>query len=137
MSFQEQTTIRQGTGEDEKLKTRSLWETLQNEEFRSFAGAAEAAGLSGLLRGPGNHTVLAVRNDEFDEKNIDVRRMVLRNRVLTPDMRTAGQLTPVEGEPVSVDWNGGDVRVAGMKIRRADIACTNGVIHEVEFSEIR
>jgi transforming growth factor-beta-induced protein len=154
MSYQEQTTAGQGTGVDESLLTRSVFETLtRDENLRTLTRALEIGGFRGILEGSGVFTVFAVPEEAQDRmaaplreaiaenRTADIRRWVARHvakgKQLEADLKTLTHLATMEGEALPVSHKDGQVQVNGFRIIKGDIACTNGVIHIVDWTADR
>jgi uncharacterized surface protein with fasciclin (FAS1) repeats len=150
MSYQEQTTANQGTGLDESLLTRTVFETLtRDESLRTLTKALEIGGFRAILEGPGVFTVFAVPENALDRmvsslrdaiaesRTADVRRWVGRHvakgKQLEADLRMLTHLGTIEGEALPVSHHDGHVQVNGFSIVKGDLACTNGVIHIVDW----
>jgi uncharacterized surface protein with fasciclin (FAS1) repeats len=151
MSYQEQTTVSQGEGQDQNLLTRSVFETLaRNESLRTVSKAMEMGGYRAILDGPGAFTVFAVSEEALDrtrnslrdaltkKKTADIKRWIGRHiakgKQLEADLKMVANVPSIEGESLPVSHSDGHVQVNGFNIVRADIACTNGVIHIVDWT---
>jgi uncharacterized surface protein with fasciclin (FAS1) repeats len=118
--------------------------------FNTLAAALTAAGLVNTLKGPGPFTVFAPTDAAFAKLPPGTVESLLRpeNRaqlvsiltyhVVPGDIR-AGQLlgrvtpaTTVQGARVSVNGQGGRVRVNGVNVVSADVLASNGVIHVID-----
>jgi uncharacterized surface protein with fasciclin (FAS1) repeats len=127
MSAQDQETKGLGTGPiRDKNAVHDLWDTLQaNGHCSRFLRAAGEAQLEDILHGPEWLTVFAVPDEaltnESDESlRVLVRQHVVRGLQKEADLRHASSLCTVEGPPIQVPFD---------LIQRADIACSNGMIH--------
>jgi uncharacterized surface protein with fasciclin (FAS1) repeats len=117
--------------------------------FRTLVSAVQAAGLVETLRGTGPFTVFAPTDEAFAKlptgtldsllkpenksKLADILTLhVLSGRVVAADI-SGKELMPasVQGEKLKVDGTSG-VTVNGAKVTKADIGCTNGVIHVID-----
>jgi uncharacterized surface protein with fasciclin (FAS1) repeats len=118
--------------------------------FNTLAAALTAAGLVDTLKGPGPFTVFAPTDAAFaklpagtvenllkPENRAQLVR-ILTYHVVPGDIR-AGQLlgkvtpaTTVQGAQVSVNGQGGRVRVNGVNVVSADVLASNGVIHVID-----
>jgi uncharacterized surface protein with fasciclin (FAS1) repeats len=114
--------------------------------FRTLCSAVEAAGLVGVLSGPGPWTVFAPTDEAFDklpEGTIerllkDVPKLkdiltyhVVQGSMMASDVCQKSSLKTVQGGEVSVDATEGCV-VGGAKVIQADIEADNGVIHVID-----
>ncbi len=128
MSSQDQETKGLGTGPiRDKNTVHDLWDTLQAEGRCSrFLEAAGAAQLEAILHGPEWLTVFAVPDEALTQESDESLRVLVRQHVVRglqkeADLRTASSLKTIDGPPVGIPGN----------IERADVVCSNGVIHYV------
>lgn len=150
MSYQEQTTVSQVTDVDENLLTRSVFETLtRDESLVTLTMALEMGRFRALLEAPELVTVFAIPENVLDRmvpslrdaiaegRTADVRRWagrhIAKGKQLEADLRLVTHVTTVEGEALPVTQNDARVQVNGFIIVRSDVACTNGVIHIVDW----
>ena len=117
--------------------------------FTTLVAAVKAAGLVETLKGSGPFTVFAPTDDAFkalpagtvetlvkpESKDQLVKILtlhVLAGKVMAADV-TGKTMSPksVSGEELHVDGTNG-VTVSGAKVVKADIACSNGVIHVID-----
>ena len=117
--------------------------------FTTLVAAVQAAGLVETLKGPGPFTVFAPTDDAFKalpagtvesliepankEKLVKILTLhVLPAKVMAADV-TGKKMSPksVSGDELHVDGTDG-VTVSGAKVVKADIACSNGVIHVID-----
>lgn len=117
--------------------------------FTTLVAAVKAAGLVDTLKGSGPFTIFAPTDDAFkalpagtvetlvkpENKDQLVKILtlhVLAGKVMAADV-TGKTMSPksVSGEELHVDGTNG-VTVSGAKVVKADIACTNGVIHVID-----
>ncbi len=117
--------------------------------FKTLVAAVTAAGLVETLKGAGPFTVFAPSDDAFaklpagtvedlvkPENKAKLTAIltlhVMPGKAMAADV-TGKTLTPasVNGEALHVDGTNG-VTVNGAKVTKADIACTNGVIHVID-----
>ena len=116
--------------------------------FSTFIQAIEAAGLEGLLTGPGPYTVFAptdeafsrisntVMEDLFSDPKGNLAEILLYHMApgnyMTPGIALNDTIATVQGNPVTVDATGGGVRVNGAGMVRVDMLAANGVIHAID-----
>ncbi len=118
--------------------------------FNTLAAALTAAGLVDTLKGPGPFTVFAPTDAAFAKlpagtvanllkpENRAQLISILTYHVVPGDIRAnqlLGRVTPartVQGARVSVNGQGGRVRVNGVNVISADILASNGVIHVID-----
>lgn len=118
--------------------------------FNTLAAALTAAGLVDTLKGTGPFTVFAPTDAAFAKLPAGTVENLLRpeNRaqlvsiltyhVVPGNIRAAqllGKVTPattVQGSRVTVNGQGGRVRVNGVNVVTADVAASNGVIHVID-----
>ena len=117
--------------------------------FKTLVAAVIAAGLVDTLKGAGPFTVFAPSDEAFkalppgtvealvkpESKDQLVKILtlhVLPGKVMAADV-TGKTMSPrsVSGEELDVDGTDG-VTVSGAKVVKADIACSNGVIHVID-----
>ena len=115
--------------------------------LHTLVKALQAADMVGELQGPGPLTVFAPTDEAFakippDQLNALLQdktrlRQVLSNHVASGDL-TANKLKngmsikPLGGEALPVSTMGGTVRVGDARVVKANIAASNGVIHEID-----
>ena len=146
-----------GKDRRQKVEKEKLADTLHDivdtaaaaGSFTTLVAAVEAAGLVETLKGAGPFTVFAPTDDAFkalpagtvetlikpENKDQLVKILtlhVLSGKVMAADV-TGKTMSPasVGGEALHVDGTDG-VTVSGAKVVKADIACTNGVIHVID-----
>ena len=117
--------------------------------FGTLVAAVKAAGLLDTLAGQGPFTVLAPTDEAFaklpdgtvesllkpenKEKLISILKLHVASGTLTSDMAEPdGSFPSLEGTGVKVDVDGDKITVGGATVVKADIECSNGVIHVVE-----
>jgi uncharacterized surface protein with fasciclin (FAS1) repeats len=132
MSFQEQTTLGQGTGPlSDNLRTVSILETLEREGFGPFAEAARNSGLETWLQGISPITLFVPSNTHSLDRE-QIEEHIVEGRQLIADLHTVQKLRALSGSVLSVEVQDGNTLVEGSRILRSDIACTNGVIQVIE-----
>ena len=119
--------------------------------FKTLCAALKAAGLVDDLKGDGPFTVLAPTDEAFDKlpagtvasllkpENKDKLIAILTYHVIPSKAMAADvvkldgkTVKSVEGSPIKVEVEGKTVMVNNAKVVKADIACTNGVIHVID-----
>ncbi|WP_292728101.1 fasciclin domain-containing protein [Methanoculleus sp.] len=116
--------------------------------FSTFIQAIEAAGLEGMLAGPGPYTVFAPTDEAFSRISNTVMEElfsdpkgnlaeVLLYHMAPGDYMASGMATneiiaTVQGNSVTVDAAGDGVRVNGAEVVRVDMLAANGVIHAID-----
>ena len=117
--------------------------------FKTLVAAVTAAGLVETLKGAGPFTVFAPSDDAFaklpagtveslvkPENKAKLTQIltlhVLSGKVMAADV-TGKKMSPasVQGEALDVDGTNGVV-VSGATVVKADIECSNGVIHVID-----
>ncbi len=117
--------------------------------FKTLVAAVTAAGLGATLKGPGPFTVFAPSDDAFaklpagtveelvkpaskDKLTKLLMLHVMPGKVMAADV-TGKTLTPKSagGEALHVDGTNGVV-VNDAHVTKADITCSNGVIHVID-----
>jgi uncharacterized surface protein with fasciclin (FAS1) repeats len=117
--------------------------------FKTLAAALQAAGLVDTLKGKGPFTVFAPTDDAFaklpagtvDEllkpENKQKLIAILTYHVV-PGKVTAAQAMKVNsaktvnGESLNISTQGGTVMINDATVTKADIMCSNGVIHVID-----
>jgi Secreted and surface protein containing fasciclin-like repeats len=116
--------------------------------FSTFIQAIEAAGLEGMLAGPGPYTVFAPTDEAFSRISNAVMEELFSDpkgnlaEVLLYHMAPGNYMASgiasndiiatIQGNGVTVDAAGDGVRVNGAEVVRADILAANGVIHAID-----
>jgi len=114
--------------------------------FKTLVAAVTAAGLVDTLNGTGPFTVFAPSDDAFAKlpagtvddllKDKDgltkiLTYHVVSGKVMAKDVATMKSAKTVQGEEVTIDATNG-VMVNNAKVIKADIECSNGVIHVID-----
>ncbi|BAY19300.1 beta-Ig-H3/fasciclin [Anabaenopsis circularis NIES-21] len=119
-----------------------------NSSFKTLTAALKAAGLIETLQGAGPFTIFAptdaafaklppdALNDLLKPENKEVLVKILTyhvvpGKVLSSDLKS-GQVTSLQGDPISVKVDGNGVVVNDGKVTQADIQGSNGVIHAID-----
>ncbi len=115
-------------------------------QFKTLAKLVGAAGLVDTLKSAGPFTVLAPTDAAFAKVPKAVIKMlgddkellktvltyhVISGKVLSSDLKEHMMAATVQGEKVSVTLKGG-AKFNKSKVVKADILCTNGVIHVID-----
>jgi len=115
--------------------------------FNTLVAAVQAAGLAGTLSGPGPFTVFAPTDAAFDKLPAGTVESLLQDpealaailtyhvvpgRVTAADVVTLTSAATVNGQSVSIEVNGGTVRVGGAIVTATDIQASNGIIHVID-----
>ena len=120
-------------------------------KFKTLVAAVKAADLVSVLKGDGPFTVLAPTDEAFDKlpagtvesllkpENKDklvaiLTYHVIKGKAMAADVVKLDGKTvkSVEGSTLKVEVEGKDVMINNAKVVKADIACTNGVIHVID-----
>jgi uncharacterized surface protein with fasciclin (FAS1) repeats len=116
--------------------------------FSTLVKAVQAAGLVDTLKGLGPFTVLAPTDDAFKKLPAGTLEAVLADKAKLTAILTyhvvAGKVmaadvvglngktaTTVQGGTLAIDTTNG-VKVGAATVTKADIACSNGVIHVID-----
>jgi uncharacterized surface protein with fasciclin (FAS1) repeats len=116
--------------------------------FKTLAKALEAANLVEALKGEGPFTVFAPTDAAFAKLPADTIEKLLRpesrqrlqtiltyhvvgGRLTADRVVTAGKLDSLQGGSLLIGTTDG-VTIDGAKVSKADIQCTNGVIHVID-----
>jgi uncharacterized surface protein with fasciclin (FAS1) repeats len=117
--------------------------------FETLVAAVKAAGLVETLQGAGPFTVFAPTDAAFAKLPAgtveallkDPQRLagiltyhVVPGRVSASDILAAGSATPttVNGQPLTIRVENGEVRVEGATVVTPDVPASNGVIHVID-----
>lgn len=114
--------------------------------FNTLAAALKAAGLVETLQGDGPFTVFAPTDEAFaklpagtvEALLADIPKLtsiltfhVVPGRVTSKEVAGLRSAKTVQGASLPIDTSKG-VRVGGAAVTKADIACSNGVIHVID-----
>jgi uncharacterized surface protein with fasciclin (FAS1) repeats len=121
------------------------------ENFKTLVAAVKAAGLVDTLKGEGPFTVLAPTDEAFAKlpegtvesllkpENKDKLVAILKYHVIPGKALAADvvkldgkEVKTVEGSSAKVAIKDGNVMIDGAKVVKADIECSNGVIHVID-----
>ena len=117
--------------------------------FKTLAGALQAAGLVETLKGPGPFTVFAPTDAAFaklpagtldsllkPENKAKLTAILLyhvvQGQVLAARVTEMTSAPTANGEDLAISAKGGTVMVEGARVTKADILCSNGVIHVID-----
>ncbi|MDE3200024.1 MAG: fasciclin domain-containing protein [Acidobacteriota bacterium] len=117
--------------------------------FKTLAAALRAADLVNTLKGAGPFTVFAPTDEAFaklpagtvedllkpenKQKLIAILTYhVVPGEVMAKDVVKLHEAKTVNGQDVKIMVDGGNVMVDNAKVVKADIQCTNGVIHVID-----
>jgi uncharacterized surface protein with fasciclin (FAS1) repeats len=118
-------------------------------QFKTLAAALQAAGLVDTLKGPGPFTVFAPTDDAFKKLPAGTVETLLKpenkakltailtyhvvaGKVMAADAMKLTTAKTVEGASLKISVAGGTVMIDNAKVTKADIDCTNGVIHVID-----
>jgi len=118
-------------------------------KFNTLAAALQAADLVDALQGEGPFTVFAPTDDAFAQIPKDKLAMLLKpenrgtlsniltfhvvsGRVAAADVVKLQNATALNGQRIAIQANDAGVTVAGSKVIKTDIECSNGIIHIVD-----
>ena len=120
-----------------------------NGSFKTFGKAVEQAGLSQTLHGTGPFTVFAPTDAAFDrlpsgkldsllkpENKAELASIlnyhVVSGRNSAADVGKWHTAKTVNGQAAPIKLDGSKVFVDGAEVSKADIGCSNGVIHGID-----
>lgn len=119
-----------------------------NSSFSTLNTAIQAAGLGATLSGTESYTVFAPTNEAFaalppgtlDQLLLPENKAALQQVLsyhVVPGTVTSADITPgevntVEGAPVTLAADAGEVTVGGATVVEADIIASNGVVHAID-----
>ena len=118
--------------------------------FNTLVAAVKAAGLVETLKGKGPFTVFAPTDDAFKKlppgtledllkpENKEKLKGILTyhvvaGKVMAKDVVKMKSAKTVNGKPVTISMKDKDVMVDNAKVTKTDIACSNGVIHVIDW----
>ena len=127
----------------------TLETAISSGAFETLAAALEAAGLTDALKGAGPFTVFAPTDEAFAKLPKGLVKILLQpdskdklTAILTyhvlPALVTAEEIArlssakTLNGEPLQITANQGDIQVNQSRVIFADIVCSNGVIHVID-----
>jgi len=134
----------------EKDKDRDIVDTAVGAgNFKILAAAPEAADLVETLKGKGPFTVFAPTDEAFEKlpkgtlgdllKPENKKKLagiltyhVVSKKVMAADVAKMKTAKTVQGTDVKIKVVDGKVMVNDAEVIKADIACTNGVIHVID-----
>lgn len=117
------------------------------EQFKTLVTAVKAAGLVETLKGKGPFTVFAPTDEAFAKVPKDVLEGLLKDKekltavltyhvvpgkVMAKDVVKLNSAKTAQGQSVSIAANDAGVKINGAKVIKADIECSNGVIHVID-----
>ena len=115
--------------------------------FKTLAQLLTAADLVNVMKGPGPYTVFAPTDEAFAKVPKDVldglakdkaklqevlKYHVLTSKWTTDDIKLVKQTGTVQGKSVTFGVAGGTITVNGAKIVKANVDCTNGMVHAID-----
>lgn len=140
------------------LHTQEAQETAQADivdtavsagSFKTLVAAAKAAGLVDTLKSKGPFTILAPTDDAFEKlpkgtvesllkkENLDKLKKILTYHVIPGNVKSTDVVKLEEaasamGDKIKITVEGANVTFNNAKLVKADIACSNGVIHVID-----
>ncbi len=117
--------------------------------FKTLVAAVKAAGLVDTLKGPGPFTVFAPTDEAFAKlppgtledllKPENKQKLVailtyhvVPAKAMAADVTHMNEAKTVNGKELKLKADGGKVMVNDAKVVKADIVCSNGVIHVID-----
>ncbi len=117
--------------------------------FKTLVAAVKAAGLVDTLKGKGPYTVLAPSDEAFaklpkgtvesllKKENLDKLKQILTyhvipGNVMSTDVVKLTEAPTAMGDKIKIAVEGKNVTFNNAKLLKADIACSNGVIHVID-----
>jgi len=117
------------------------------KDFKTLVTAVKAADLVEVLKGKGPFTVFAPTDKAFSkvpkeqlEAMLKDKKMlqgvltyhVVPGKVMAADVMKIESAKTVQGKPVTIAVEKGKVKINNATVVKADIECTNGVIHVID-----
>jgi transforming growth factor-beta-induced protein len=117
--------------------------------FNTLVAALKAAGLVDTLKGPGPFTVFAPTDEAFaklppgtvenllkpeNKSNLTaiLTYHVVAGKVTAKEVMAMHMAKTLNGESLMIKVSKGTVMIGAAKVTKADIMCTNGVIHVID-----
>jgi uncharacterized surface protein with fasciclin (FAS1) repeats len=115
--------------------------------FKTLAKLLTEADLVNVMKGPGPYTVFAPTDEAFAKvpkatldalaKDKAKLQQVLSYHVLTSswtsnDIKLVKSTGTAQGKPIAVRIEGGSLMINDAKVIKADIPCSNGMIHVID-----
>jgi uncharacterized protein (TIGR03067 family) len=137
-------------GRSQEVQEKNIPETaIAAGNFKTLVAAVKAAGLLDTLAGGGPFTVLAPTDEAFaklpkgtvqallkpenKKKLVTILKLHVAAGKLTSDMaQPGGDFPSLAGTPLKVTVQAGKIMVGSATVQKADIACSNGVIHVID-----
>lgn len=116
-------------------------------QFKTLVKLVQGAGLVDALRGKGPFTVFAPTDEAFaklPKAQVDallkdkeaLRRVLLYHvvsgKVMSKDVVKLRSAKTLQGQTITIRVQGKTVRINDAKVVKADIECSNGVIHVID-----
>src|SRR4051812_44167030 len=118
-------------------------------DFKTLATALQAAGLVDTLKGPGPFTVFAPSDEAFAKLPAGTVESLLKPenkqklvailtyhvvpaKAMAADVASMSSAKTVNGKELKLRADGGKVMVDDATVTKADIECSNGVIHVID-----
>jgi uncharacterized surface protein with fasciclin (FAS1) repeats len=113
--------------------------------FKELLTELEAAGLVGVLKGPGPFTVFAPNDTAFaHSRSLDklsgnkeklahvMKYHVVKGKYTSEELATKRSLTTLEGESLMINAKDGKIIVDGALVTEPDVKASNGVIQVID-----
>jgi len=116
-------------------------------QFKTLAKALTEAGLVDTLQGAGPFTVFAPTDEAFAKLPAGTLEALLKDKaklkavlayhvvpgkVMAADVVKLDSAKTVQGKPVAISAKGGKVTINQANVVKADVPCSNGVIHVID-----
>ncbi len=116
-------------------------------QFKYLAKCLETAGLVDTLKGKGPFTVFAPTDAAFEKLGKEqieallkdkeklaaiLKYHVVSDKVMAAQAAKLDKATTVQGKALTIKAEGGKVMINNAKVIKADIQCSNGVIHVID-----
>jgi len=135
-------------GSTDDMEEMNIVETaIAADQFNTLVTAVKTADLVETLSGPGPFTVFAPTDEAFGKlpegtvesllenkeklKNI-LTYHVVSGKVMSTDVVNMDSATTVNGQKITITVKDGTVMINNAKVIKADIECSNGVIHVID-----
>ena len=142
------TTLRAETPTSRTEAKKDIVDTAAGaKEFKTLVTAVKAADLVDVLKGKGPFTVFAPDDKAFKKVPKDQLEAILKDKkmlggvltyhvvpgkVMAADVMKLKSARTVQGKPVTIAVEKGKVKINTATVVKADIECSNGVIHVID-----
>jgi len=139
-------TNQQGSGSYAAPSKDIVQTAIAAGNLTTLISAVKTAGLTDTLTGKGPFTVFAPTDEAFKRLPVGALEALIRDsaklkavmsyhvikgHVLAKDVKS-GEVMTLQGSPLVASVSSSGVEVNGARVKQADIAATNGVVHVID-----